>query len=262
MRRGGLALPLLAVLALSGCGFGVRFGDYKHKFTSDVTVSGPVKVVNINSGTGRVTVTPGGTQVRIHRIVRYQDGRPHFGQRLDAGTLTFTKDCSRCTIDYELAVPASVAVRAHSDSGGIDVRGGATADASSDSGSVTVRSVKGAVRAHSNSGAVVVKDVGGPLDLMTDSASIRAVRLGSPTVRAKSDSGSIRLEFATAPTDVRATTDSASLRVAVPGGPYNVDAETGSGGRDVSGVPHNPNAPRRLYLRTDSGQLTAEQTTP
>ncbi|MCO5968681.1 DUF4097 family beta strand repeat-containing protein [Actinoallomurus soli] len=261
MRKGGLALPLLAVLGLSGCGVSVHFGDYKNELTSDATVNGQVKAVNLDSKDGRLVIRAGGSAVRIHRVVHYQDGTPHPGQRLDSGTLTFTRGCSRCKVDYELTVPASVTVQARADSGRIDVTGVATADASSDSGSVAIHSVKGAVRAHSDSGSIVVEDVGSPLTLTTDSGSIHATRLTAATVRAHSKSGSVRLTFAAPPTNVNATTDSASLRVAVPGGPYNVDADTDSGGKDVAGVPHDQRAPRRLYLRTDSGHLTAEHTT-
>jgi Putative adhesin len=257
-----LVLPLLAVLAIPGCGFGVHFADYRHSLTSDATVSGPVKVVDVKSDSGRVSITPGGDEVRIHRVVHYEDDRPHPGQRLDAGTLTFTQDCSRCSVDYELTVPSSVAVRARGDSGRIDISGVATVDAHNDSGPIEVRSIKGAVRAHTDSGAVVVEDIGGSLDLATDSASIRAVRLSSATVQASSDSGSIRLAFATEPTGVHATTDSGSVRVAVPGGPYVVDARTDSGGTDLSGVPNDVSAPRSLFLRSDSGHLTAERATP
>lgn len=258
MSKRGLVVALLAVLALPACDVGVHFAGYKHELTSDATVSGPVKVVDVSSDSGRVTVTTAGSGVKIHRTVHYQDGTPHPGQRLDGGTLTFTKDCSRCNIDYDLTVPASVTVRARTDSGNLDLSGVATADAQSDSGSVKVRSVPGAVRAHSDSGAVVVEDVGGALDLVDGSGGIRATALRSATVRASSDSGSVRLQFVTAPTDVRARSDSGSLRVAVPGGPYSVDAATDSGGKNISGVPHDPSAPRKLYLRTDSGHLTAE----
>lgn len=262
MRKVGLVLPLLAVLGLSGCGFGVHFGDYKNELTSDTTVSGPVKVVDIHADDGRLTIRPGGPAVRIHRVVHYQDHTPHPGQRLDSGRLTFTRDCSRCSIDYELTVPASITVRARADSGRIDVTGVAAADASNDSGSVTVRSVKGAVQVHSDSGRVTVDGVGGPLVLTTDSGSIHATRLAAAAVRARSDSGRVELAFAAAPTDVNATTGSSSLHVMVPGGPYNVDADTDTGGKHVAGVPHDPRSPRRLYLRTDSGRLTAERTTP
>jgi hypothetical protein len=258
VKKRGLALPLLAVAALPGCGVGVHFAGYRHELTADADVSGPVKVVDVNGDNGRVTITTGGSGVRIHRTVHYEDGTPHPAQRLDAGTLTFTKDCSRCRIDYELTVPASVTVRARAESGTLDISGVATVDAESGSGSVKVRSVKGAVRAHSDSGSAVAEDLGGALDIASQSGSVRAIDLRSTTVRASSDSGSLRLKFATAPTDVQATTDSGSLHVMVPGGPYNVDASSDSGSRKVSTVPHDPSAPRRLYLRTDSGSLTAE----
>ncbi|MCW2943983.1 MAG: hypothetical protein JWR24_700 [Actinoallomurus sp.] len=257
MKSRRTAILALTALATSGCGVGVHFADFRHTITpEDTRVTGSVSEVQVSSDSGHVTITAGGAGVTIHRVVHYQSGTPHPGQQLSNGTLTFSKGCSRCSIDYDLTVPASVHVRAGSDSGRVDVSGVASADARSDSGSVTVRHVKGDVSAHTDSGQVTVEDVGGSFDAGTDSGMIQASALRSAGVRASSDSGGVHLDFATAPSSVRATNDSGSLNITVPGGPYDIDAATDSGHKDITGVVSDPLAPARLYLRTDSGGLT------
>lgn len=161
-----LAVPPCTVVAVSGCGVGVHFADYRHRLTTDARVSGPVEIVEVNEKVGHVNITSGGSDVTIHRAVRYESGTPHPGQRLDAGRLTFTRGCSRCAVDYDLTVPSSVDVRIHVDSGAVDVT--------------------------------------------------------------------------------------------LPGGPYVIDAHSDPGATNVSQVPQAPSAPRRLSLRTDSGDLTVE----
>lgn len=253
--RSAAIVVALTALTASGCGVGVHFADYRHTTTMDDTHVSGVTSVQVNAGAGHVVVTrASGNDVTVHRVVHYQSGTPHPGQRLSNGTLSFSTGCTRCRVDYDLAVPASVSVRAHTDSGRVNVTGVRAADASTDSGSVTVRHVTGDVTARSDSGSVTLQDVGGTLQASTDSGSIGATELRSANATAASDSGSIHLAFTSAPKNVRMNDDSGSLRLAVPGGPYNVDARTDSGGRHV-GVPIASSAPARLTLHTDSGSV-------
>lgn len=256
MNSRSVAIVALAAVTASGCGV-VHFADYRHVVTmADTHIAGPVRNLQVNAGAGHVVVATGsGDGVTVHRVVHYQSGTPHPGQRLSGGTLTFTKGCSRCRIEYDLTVPASTSIKVRTDSGRIDVSGVANADAGSDSGSVHVQDVPGAVSAGSDSGSVTVQNAGGRLSADTDSGSIRATGIRSTVATASSDSGSIRLEFAVAPQNVRATNDSGSVRLAVPGGPYNVDVRTDSGGRHIE-VPTAPAAPAKLYVRSDSGSVT------
>jgi Putative adhesin len=249
-----VAIVALTAITASGCGVGVHFADYRHSATlADAHVAGPVTNLQVNAGDGHVVVTKGtGEGVTVHRVVHYQSGTPHPGQQLTGGTLTFDNGCSRCRVDYDLTVPASVRVRARTDSGRINVVGVAGADAGSDSGAVTVRHVTGDVNARSDSGRLTLQDVGGTLSAHTDSGPIRGTELRSPASTVSSDSGGLRLAFTQAPQSVRATTDSGSVRLAVPGGPYNVDLRTDSGGRHVN-VPTASAATAKLYLRSDSG---------
>ncbi|GLY74578.1 DUF4097 family beta strand repeat-containing protein [Actinoallomurus iriomotensis] len=255
MNSRSVAVVALTALTASGCGVGVHFADYRHTTTMNDTHVTGVTSVRVDANRGHVVVTRGaGDGVTVHRVVHYQNGAPHPGQQVTNGTLTFTAGCSRCRIDYDLVVPASVSVSAHTDSGRVNVNGVKTVDAKSDSGSVTVRHVTGDVSARSDSGEVTLQDVGGAVQASTDSGAIRATELRSTDATASSDSGSIDLTFASAPKNVRMTDDSGALRLAVPGGPYSVDAHTDSGGRHI-GVPTAPVAPARLSLRTDSGSV-------
>lgn len=275
-RTGMLALTgALAAVTASGCGVGVHFADYRYTVTpADTQISGVVNDIVVNSGNGHVNITTGGSGVSVHRVVRYQrGGTPHPGQRLVNGTLTFTKNCSRCRIDYDLTVPASVQVHATSDSGRVEVTNvrhaevksdsgavvvrhiGGDVSASADSGSITVEDVSGGLSARTDSGSISAGDVSGALRASTDSGSIRTTGLRSTSVRTSTDSGSTRLSFAVAPVDVHATSDSGSLRIAVPGGPYVVDASSDSGGRDIE-IDTSPQASSKIYARTDSGHIS------
>jgi hypothetical protein len=252
-----VAIAAVTALTASGCGVGVHFADYRHSVTpADAHVTGTVNRLQVEAGDGRVIVRAvSGDGVTIHRVVRYQHGTPHPGQRLAGdGTLTFTKGCSQCRVDYELAVPASVSVRARTDSGRIEIEGVAAADTGSDSGAQTVRHVPGTVSAHSDSGSLTIQDVGGALETSSDSGSLRATELRSLTAKASTDSGGMRMEFTSRPQSVRATSDSGSVRIGLIAGRYKVDVGSDSGGKHVS-VPNDSAAPSSVYVRTDSGGI-------
>ncbi|MGH3373728.1 MAG: hypothetical protein ACRDP6_03210, partial [Actinoallomurus sp.] len=190
MKIRSVAIVALTAMTASGCGVGVHFADYRHTTTpADAHVTGSVTDVRVDAGDGHVVVRAGsGDGVTIHRVVHYQTGHPNPGQRLTDGTLTFTAGCSRCRVDYDLTVPASVRVRARTDNGRINVAGVTGADIASDSGSVTARHIATGVTARSDSGSMRIEDVGVTLDAGTDSGSLHATALRAVTVTASSDS--------------------------------------------------------------------------
>jgi Putative adhesin len=251
-----VAIAAVIALTASGCGVGVHFADYRHNITpADAHVTGTVNRLDVEADDGHVVVRAGsGDGVTVHRSVHYQSGTPHPAQRLADGTLTFTKGCSRCRVDYDLTVPASVSVRARTDSGRIDIEGVAAVDAGSDSGSQTVRHVTGSVSAHTSSGGLTIQDVGGALQTSSDSGSLRATELRSLTAKSSTDSGGMRMMFTSRPQNVRATSDSGSVRIGLPNDHYQVDLGTDSGGKHVL-VPTASDAPYRIYVRTDSGGI-------
>ncbi len=258
MNSRSVALVALTALTASGCGVGVHFADYRHTATlADAQVTGQVTAIEVNAGdNGHVVVKAGGGDgVTVHRVVHYQSGTPHPTQRLSGGTLTFDKGCSRCRVDYDLTVPATVRVRARADSGRINVAGVASADLGSDSGSLTARHVTGGVTARSDSGSITLQDVGGALAAKTDSGSIHGTEMHAGSASAASDSGSLRLDFTAMPGSVRATSDSGSIHLGLPGGPYDVNVQTDSGGKHIT-VPTASLSPNKVYLRSDSGSVS------
>jgi hypothetical protein len=261
MKIRSVAIVALTAMTASGCGIGVHFADYRNTTTpADAHVTGPVTNVQVNADDGHVVVRTGsGDGVTVHRVVHYQSGHPNPGQRLSGGTLTFTSGCSRCRVDYDLTVPASVRVRARTDNGRINVAGVTSADVASDSGSVTARHITTGVTARSDSGSMHIEDIGGALDVGTDSGSLHAMALRAATVSASSDSGSVDLDFTSAPTNVRVANDSGSVHVTLPSGTYDVDVRTDSGGKHID-VPTASASPHKLSLRTDSGSVHVDQT--
>ena len=249
----------LTALTVSGCGIGLHFGQYRYTMTpADAHVTGATELV-VRADSGHIRVTGGGTGVTIHRVIRYQSGTPHPGQRLDGGVLTLTDGCTRCSISYDITVPSSIRVRARADSGRVEVAGVAAVDAAAESGAVSARNVHGAATLRADSGSVTADDVGGTFTAAASSGAIRATGLRSARAQATADSGVIHLGFATAPSDVRAIADSGAITISVPGGPYAIDMATGSGRKEISPrIRTDPNAASRIYLRTDSGPVLVE----
>jgi hypothetical protein len=253
------ALTVAAVagcLAATGCG-GLEVSIGSRSIADDASVNGPLSAVQLTSNSGDVTIRAGsGTGAAIHRTIHYRGKtKPRPSQQVTNGVLTFVKGCSHCDIDYELTVPGSVRVRIRSDSGAIRAADIASADLQTGSGDVDVHNIDGPVRAHTGSGAVRASTIGSMTDLHASSGDITATSVSGGTLLAKTGSGSIRLTFDAAPSNVHAVTGSGDLLIKLPGGPYRVEHSTGSGDDHVN-VPNDPTATATIYARTGSGDLS------
>jgi hypothetical protein len=253
-----LTAALVAGVAVSGCRFEVNIGE--RTASVDANVPDPVKAINLVGESGDIRVRTGsGNGVQIRRVVRYHSKAvPHLGQQLSGdGVLTFTKDCSDCSIEYDLTAPSSVRLQIRNGSGSVAASNVSAADLETGSGDILVRSVDGPVRAHTGSGSVTVESAGTQTDLHATSGDIRGIGLLGGKVQADTGSGSVLLRLSAQPSSVRAVTQSGDLRVQLPDGPYQVDAETGSGDREIS-VPTNGSPVASVYARTGSGSLSIE----
>ncbi|HZB29895.1 MAG TPA: DUF4097 family beta strand repeat-containing protein [Streptosporangiaceae bacterium] len=248
------AAALAAGLAVTGCRFEVHLGS--RSTTDDANVSGPLTAVQLAAGDGDITIRTGpGTGAAIHRTIHYRGStKPRPDQHVSNGVLTFVKGCADCSIDYDLTVPAAVQVRIRNGSGSIRVADVAAADVQTGSGDVVVRDVPGAVRAHTGSGSVRVASVGAQNDLHTSSGDIMATALGGGRLLADTGSGSIRLNFGVAPSNVRAVTGSGDLRINLPPGRYKLDSSTGSGDKTIN-VPDDRGATATVFAKTGSGSI-------
>lgn len=257
MKTRHYAVLAAATLGLAGCGFGIGVSQYDHEVVTDESVSQPVRAVDLSTDSGSVRIRPGDS-VKIHRKIRYNGGRPHPTQQVTGGTLSVAANCSRCSIGYDITVPANTTIKVKTRAGEIDVARFPTADLETSAGQITASDIKGDVRAHTGSGTVRLDHVGGHLDAQTGAGSINAGALRSPKVEAGTRSGSVTLTFDTAPTDIRGTTRAGSITIETPGGPFAVDADSDSGGKPDISVQEQPSASSKIYLRTGSGSITVK----
>lgn len=254
-------LALLAlVVALSGCQMGPTVSG---SFDRALDVSGPIRVELSNvSGDVNIVGSSDG-RVHIHGDVRVHSmGLEHSQKRLDdiianppvelrGDTLRVGKDMNRVhnvSISYTMEVPKETAVAASSVSGG-----------------VSIRSVRGPVQAESVSGAVRAQDVGQEVKLSSVSGSVEAENCGDD-VRATSVSGSVTVTNAKG--DVVAHSVSGDVHTSNPGGRVDVNSSSGSVGvraanGDVKGhsssgsvtVQGNPSGNSYWDLKTSSGSV-------
>jgi hypothetical protein len=234
------AVVSATVLFASGCQASTLDEGPLKQMTADASVTGRVTSISIQDARhGSVRVHPGNDHtVAIHRTVHYHDSaKPRPGQSLSDGSLTFSKGCDDCYIDYDLTVPATAKVNVSNSSGAVDITGVAAVKVSTDSGAVTLDRIAGAVDVDSSSGAV------------------HGAGLGAGAATAHSTSGRIDLAFAQRPNSVTTHSSSGAVELTVPGGPYAVTAHTSSGSRSVS-VPTGSGP--AISITTSSGDVVVK----
>lgn len=239
-----------AVLALGA----VTYGAYQivvllsHEERTEVTryPAEDVTTVDVDNGAGpvRIVATDGDELVVRAEI---SDGLRATGERqeLVGGRLELRASCPNfgstwCRVSYELQVPSDIPLVVRTDTGSIDIAGMTGAvDVAADNGSVDLVGLSGDVRASSNNG------------------SVEAVDLRAPVVTADSDNGRIALGFAAAPTTVSASTDNGSIEIVVPddGTKYRLDVQTDNGSTTEQ-VPIDSSSRRTITVRTDNGSAT------
>jgi hypothetical protein len=162
-------------------------------FDRTLNVNGPADLY-VSTGSGNVRIHPG-TDNQIHVIGHVHAGWSAFGdvnsrvQRIvDAPPITQSGNSirvgesndhtlfSNISIDYEINVPASVALNLHSGSGDVEID-----------------HVARYLSASSGSGSVRAHGIHGPADLQSGSGDLELQQEGAGDVKAKTGSGSIRI---------------------------------------------------------------------
>ncbi len=258
-------------------------------FEKSLTVSGRVDL-DVQTDSGGIIVTKGSSGfVRIHVILKAQHGwfnsddayariqelerNPPIeqnGNRVSVGYVHERRLLRNISMRLEIETPADTELRARADSGGIEVRGiegridcradsggiqiqdaGSDVHAQADSGGVRINNAKGAVFARVDSGGIDASEVAGALDVQADSSHITLSQTIAAPIRAKSDSGGIRVRLA-------------------PGAGYDVDAESESGNISVPEMTVSSSFSRHhiqgkirgggplISVHVDSGGITIE----
>ncbi|MEV0262119.1 DUF4097 family beta strand repeat-containing protein [Streptomyces sp. NPDC050617] len=241
MRR---RIRVLGVVVAAGIGAGgLSACDPKSAstFEDDASVSGKIRAVRLDSGSGGVTLRggKGAGKVSVHRSVEYKGDRPEKAtHRVEGGVLVLGGCGEDCAVNYTVELPAGLPVS------------GQTAN-----GPVSLSDV-GAVNVTTSSGTVALDGVAGAVDVRTTNGRITGRRLRGGSVAARTTNGPIELTPAVA-LDIRAKTSNGTIALTVPTGPYQVSAHVSNGHKYID-VPDDPHGAHRLDLTTSNGTVTVK----
>ncbi|MFC4913204.1 DUF4097 family beta strand repeat-containing protein [Actinomadura gamaensis] len=224
---------LLAVVPLSACGVGIGTADAK-KEQRTYTVSDRLTGLKVTGRTGSVEVVGADVSaVTVTERLRFtENGRPNVRHQVTNGTLEATYSCPNsfsltghtCEVDYRVTVPRALAAEVRTDTGGISLTG-----------------LTGAVTARTNTGSVTGTE-------LRPAASAR--------FSARTDTGSVRLTFGTAPASLTARANTGQVKILLPSAQrYAVTADTNTGKTRVT-IPTAPGASHTVDAHTDTGDLT------
>ena len=235
-----------AVLAAAlACGM-PAFASVAGTFDRSFQVTGPVDL-EVLSRSGDITIRSGAAgSVSVHGKIHV--GNSWFGGDHQADVQAVQNNppirqngnsiridyvnINNVSIDYEITVPESTAVRAHTGSGDQNVEG-----------------LKGSIDLESGSGDMKVARLTGDMHFQTGSGNVRGHDLSGP-IRARASSGDLDLEE-TGEGDVEFRTGSGNITVKGINGGFH--AEAGSGDIKASGSPKN-----LWSARTGSGNVTLQ----
>lgn len=225
---------LLALALLSGCGQASELGEPEEKTYDDVP-----EVLIIEVDNASLEIIPDDTdQVRVTRA---DSGNAGGDWELTGDTLDLEMTCgtiSNCRVEYQVFVPADTAL-----------------SVGTDNGDVAVSEFSASVEVASGNGTVDISDVTGPLTLTSDNGAMNLTGIGSESLSAATDNGSIDAVFTEAPTDVGLSTNNGDATVALPGGPYAV-FETFDNGEIVNDLPLDDTSASTVTARTENGTIT------
>lgn len=225
-----------------------------------VTFRQPVNAVDVHDYGGPVMVSAGGTgAAQVTEIVRYNGAWPQFRQAVADGRLTLADpacNSGRCSVAFQVTVPAGTTARVESDGGPITVSGLARpVAADSGGGPVTARSVTGGLEAHTGGGALSVRDESGTLAADTGGGPADAEGIAATDVTVSTGGGAATLAFTGDPRHVRADSGGGPVTVELPGGRYAVSADSGGGPQEI-GVATDPASPDTISVSSGGGAVS------
>ena len=180
------------------------------QFDRTLSVSGAVSL-DVTTGSGDITVKTGSSnQVVIHGRIHGNDwlfsntdavqkvqSNPPIEQSGNSIRIGYNlpDDVKRhISIEYEITVPASTTVQAHSGSGNVEVAGVSSGvEATTGSGDIRLRDLGGHQQVHTGSGNIRAENVAAPFHAQTGSGDIEASLTGSGDVDAHTGSGTIHV---------------------------------------------------------------------
>ncbi|WP_433114810.1 DUF4097 family beta strand repeat-containing protein [Micromonospora sp. CA-246542] len=259
VRRRRAAAPVAlalstALILLAGCdNLSFRRLDY------DDTEPVKITTIRVDGGSGDVIIRGTGPagEARIKRVVRYQGGEPKARYEIKDSELVLNTDCGdRCSVSYEVTVPAGVSVQGDSGSGDVELTKVGAVKLRLGSGDVRITEVTGSLDVETGSGNIDLSEADSTVRLRAGSGDVSARRVAGAT-DAEAGSGNVTIELET-PTSARAHASSGDVSVLVPAGSYRVRSSTGSGDARIT-VADDPAASLVLDGSAGSGDVTISQ---
>lgn len=276
-----LILGIAGGLLLLGILFGVLQATVRQDFARAFPVqAGQAIDVSVPAGDVAVTATGRGDG-EIRADATYFVRAPRLDEEGSAADLVKVRaECgflSSCDFDVTADVAAGTDVTLRSESGDLRVGGttgvvdarsedgdvtveGTSFDvrAASAVGTVTVRGATGSVRAEAVAGDLVMTGISGAIRARNGEGVITADDLTSKEVEAEGGSGGVRLTFAEPPDRVEVDVAEGPAEIVVPAGRYRLDTDVNQGDLEVTGIEEDPDASRRIVVRTIQGDATIE----
>jgi hypothetical protein len=215
------------------------------------TYERPITRIEFDVDSGDITLTAGEPgRVTVDRRVRWRKQEPRVDSTWDGDTLRLSSDChgrNNCTVDYTVAVPAGVVVRA------------VTVD-----GKVSVSDLTGDLDLKNESGDINVGNSVGSVRIRSEAGNITGTGLRSPAVDVASTDGDVSLRFAAAPDTARVVLEAGAIDIAVPRAGtgvdgYGIHATTGDGERTVT-VDEDSTGRHSIFAELVDGPVTVSYT--
>jgi hypothetical protein len=200
----------------------------QHSFKTTATYAN-VRALVVRSGAGGVTLTraPAGEALVVNAKETEGLFKPTVRSRLGGdGALTLSASCPgqlECSVHYELAVPADVAVKVSSGFGDITATGLTSASS---------------------------------IQLGTTAGDIHATGLDAPSVKLSTGVGGLTAALAAPASSLTATTVAGGMSLTVPKTRYAVHASSGVGHVSERGLQVDPTAARTIDATSSLGDIT------
>ncbi len=262
---------------------GVLFSVLQATVRSDAADTFPVDAaegVDVSVPRGDIRITAEGDARTLLADSSYFLRSPSLDLTEDAGVTRLRGECgwpSSCDIDVTGRVPAGtdVTLRAErgdlvvdgrpgvvdvrSERGAVRVEGPARdVQIASGSGEVTVIGALGAVRAEAVAGDIGLTGLSGSIRARGGEGVVLGEALRSAEVEVEGGAGGVRLRFAEAPDRVEVDVGEGPAEIIVPAGRYRLDTDVNQGDLVVEGIIEDPDATRRIRVRTIQGDATVE----
>jgi hypothetical protein len=226
-----LGSAVVLVIGLAGFGDWRNAFHFKHTTTKYVYPVGKVRrlVLDVPQG-GDVHVTTGRSVLLVERRRTVEGRAVHAKRRLRKGVLTVSDTCGGhdvfgravCAADFDVIVPAGVALDVSTSDGDVTVDGRPT--------SLRVSTIDGDVEVR---GCVVRSTL-------------------------QSQNGDLNVTTSCAPTTLVVGTSDGDVAIRLPAGRYALRTLTSDGDVHVSGVIRDPRARRVVHVSTSSGDIDVE----